>query len=163
MLTLNKYLRELGYNEKSWPFDEIKENTDIFLSGSKNYDGRYVHQAPLKDGTIEENFVNAECFSLDSTLAMIIYSYLCYFRDHGADQVTPGCFCYNSNGKENKNGHEQWMKCLNDMITAFRLYLKDDDTTGLYGGEYKKYYSRKNRRINYGMKQFIKYFGCLWL
>ena len=61
MLQLNKYLRELGIDENYWLFKD-KE------------DDRYK---PDEDG-----FVNAETFNLDATLSMIIYSYLCYFRDN---------------------------------------------------------------------------------
>ena len=61
MLQLNKYLRELGIDENYWLFKEKNDN-------------RYL---PDEDG-----FIDAETFNLDMTLSMIIYSYLCYFRDH---------------------------------------------------------------------------------
>lgn len=61
MLQLNKYLRELGIDENYWLFKDEE-------------DGRYK---PDEDG-----FVNAETFNLDATLSMVIYSYLCYFRDN---------------------------------------------------------------------------------
>lgn len=166
MLTLNKYLRELGINEKSWPFREIKANTDEFLSGTDNYDGRYVHQAPLKDGSIEENLIDAETWNMDNTLAMIIYSYLCQFREYGATVATPGCFCHkikrDGTMVDVPNGHEKWLKTLDKMILAFRLYIQeDDDHLKLCGDELRKSMRRRSRKIDYGMRLFIKYFGCL--
>ncbi len=65
MVQLNKYLRELGIDEKScWLFK--KEN--------KENDDRYNPD--------EEGFVDAEFFSLDYSLSLYIYSHLCYFRDY---------------------------------------------------------------------------------
>lgn len=63
MIKLNRYLRELGIDEKYWLFD--KENQD---------DSRYVED--------EEGFKPAEFFGLDTSFALYIYSHLCYFRDN---------------------------------------------------------------------------------
>ena len=61
ILKPNKYLKELGIDEHYWLFD--KDNQD---------DPRYVPD--------EEGFVDAEHFSLDTSLSLYIYSQLCYFR-----------------------------------------------------------------------------------
>lgn len=63
MLQLNKYLKELGIDENYWLFRDKQLN-----------DNRYK---PDEDG-----FIPAEFWNLDSTLAMYIYSHLCYFRDN---------------------------------------------------------------------------------
>ena len=63
ILKPNKYLKELGIDEHYWLFD--KSNQD---------DPRYVPD--------EEGFVNAEHFSLDTSLSLYIYSQLCYFKEH---------------------------------------------------------------------------------
>lgn len=62
MVNYNHYLKELGIKETDFPFNK---GTD---------DERYYPD--------EEGFVSAEFFSLDVTLAMHIYSHLCYFRDN---------------------------------------------------------------------------------
>lgn len=144
MLKINKYLKEIGIDETSWPFEDIKENKELKEKG-RPYDKRYI------EGGFLEGFVDAECFSLNDTLSKIIYSYLCYFRDYGADYVTPICFCYNESGIAVENGHEKWMKVLDDMIIAFKLLITNTERS-----------KRTQRRIKYGLRQFIKYYECLW-
>ena len=61
MIKLNRYLRELGIDEKFWLYED-------------NDDPRYKED--------EEGFKPAEFFGLDLTLSMYIYSHLCYFRDN---------------------------------------------------------------------------------
>ena len=77
MLTLNKYLREIGYSEETFPFK--KEN--------KNY-------YPDKNG-----FVPAEFYDLDVTIAMETYSRLCYFREYIADRVNEAVDIIKASGK----------------------------------------------------------------
>lgn len=160
MLTLNKYLRELGYSEKIWPFNEIIENTRAFESGSNDYDGRYVEKAPLTDGTICEGFIDAESFSLDLTLAMIIYSYLCYFRENCMCAI-PLCMMY-KNGKEltTEQADARWHKLLDDMIIAFKYYIQKQNFN-IDRSDYEAD-DKHDDKINKGMKLFIKYFGALW-
>ena len=64
MLKLNKYLREIGIDENSYPFNEKERQSDC----------RYKED--------EDGFVPAEFWNLDTTFAMYIYSHLCYFRDN---------------------------------------------------------------------------------
>lgn len=64
ILKLNKYLKEIGINEKYWLFDKDNQETDL----------RYVPD--------EEGFVDAEHFNLDTSLSLYIYSQLCYFREY---------------------------------------------------------------------------------
>ena len=121
MLQLNKYLRELGIDEKYWLFE------------NKN-DDRY---RPDEDG-----FVNAETFNLDMTLSMIIYSYLCYFRDN--------CLVGNPGGMT----FEKWKEIIDKMIEAFKLQIENDN--------YNEISKNRQKKINYGMKLFIKYYNHLW-
>lgn len=122
MLQLNKYLRELGIDENYWLFKE------------KN-DKRYQ---PDEDG-----FINAETFNLDATLSMIIYSYLCYFRDN--------CLV----GSPANITFEKWKEIINKMIEAFKLQIELDDN--IYSPS-----KNKKKKINYGMRLFIKYYNDLW-
>lgn len=124
MLQLNKYLRELGIDEHFWLFKETED---------KRYE-------PDEDG-----FVEAEFFNLDHTLAMILYSYLCYFKEH-CNVGHPGYMTM-----------EQWEQCLDDMITAFKLLIKNDDAE--YGIIQSK---NRNKKIKYGLRQFAKHFSALW-
>lgn len=146
-LTPNKYLRELGINENTWPFDEIRQNMRNKEVG-KRYDARYIPT---------DGFIDAEAFNLDSTLAMIIYSYLCYFRDTGSKFGHPASM-----------EHSEWEKTLDRMITSFRMYIEMDDKApniNDYPGNYEGWkcvMMHYWRKINYGMRLFIKHFSELW-
>lgn len=133
ILKPNKYLRELGIDENYWLFN--KNNQD---------DNRYV---PDEDG-----FVDAEHFSLDTTLSLYIYSQLCYFRDYCMNCSTPV-------GLE----HEQWQEIVNSMIEAFKLMIVEDKESWVYTRK-EQYYRSKNRnkKINHGLRMFIKYYHSLW-
>ena len=126
MLQLNKYLKELGIDENYWLFRDKQLN-----------DNRYK---PDEDG-----FIPAEFWNLDSTLAMYIYSHLCYFRD-------------NCNvGHPGNMSEEKWNKILDDMITAFKLLIEKDET------DYHSIESKnRQKKIRYGLKLFIKYLYDLW-
>jgi hypothetical protein len=127
MIHLNKYLKEIGIDENYWLFKDAK-------SGDKRY---------LPD---EEGFVPAEFWNLDATLAMCIYSYLCYFKE------------YCNVGYPGHMTEEQWNKCLDNMITAFRLLIEEDKITDYQAIESKN----RNKKINYGLRLFAKYFRNLW-
>lgn len=103
MLQLNKYLREIGYSEKSFPFK--KENISYYPDG--------------------DGFVPAEFYSLDSTLAMQIYSYLSYFRDNCADRVTPGR--YIGNFIDDDEAHKEWLSDLEKIIYGYKLYAATEE------------------------------------
>lgn len=66
----------------------------------------------------EDGFVPAETWNLDYTLACIIYSYLCYFRDHESMISTPGKF----------NTVEEWQDVLNKMIYGLSYILRKRKT-----------------------------------
>lgn len=122
MLQLNKYLRELGIDENYWLFKDEKD----------------IRYKPDEDG-----FVNAETFNLDATLSMIIYSYLCYFRDNCL-VGSPGSMTF-----------EKWKEIINKMIEAFRLQIDLDENIDIPS-------KNKQKKINYGMRLFIKYYNNLW-
>ena len=126
MLQLNKYLKELGTDENYWLFRDKQLN-----------DNRYK---PDEDG-----FIPAEFWNLDSTLAMYIYSHLCYFRD-------------NCNvGHPGNMSEEKWNKILDDMIIAFKLLIEKDET------DYHSIESKnRQKKIRYGLRLFIKYLYDLW-
>ena len=133
ILKPNKYLRELGIDENYWLFN--KSNQD---------DSRYV---PDEDG-----FVDAEHFNLDTTLSLYIYSQLCYFRDY---PMTCGTPCGMT--------HEQWEEIVNSMITAFRLMIVEDNESWTLTDKERKYHSKnRSKKINHGLRMFIKYYHNLW-
>ena len=134
ILKPNRYLKELGIDEHYWLFD--KSNQD---------DPRYI---PDEDG-----FVNAEHFSLDTTLSLYIYSQLCYFRDY---PMTCGTPCGMT--------HEKWVEIVNSMIEAFRLMIVEESESKWSMSKKERYYHSKNRmkKINHGMRMFIKYYHNLW-
>ena len=115
----------------------IDENFWLFKD-AKSGDDRYK---PDEDG-----FVNAEFWNLDSTFAMYIYSHLCYFKEH-CNVGHPGNMSW-----------KQWNKCLDDMITAFRLLVEEDKIT-----DYKSVQSKnREKKINYGLRLFAKHMRSLW-
>ena len=114
----------------------IDENFWLFKD-AKSGDDRYK---PDEDG-----FVNAEFWNLDSTFAMYIYSHLCYFKEH-CNVGHPGNMTW-----------KQWNKCLDDMITAFRLLVEEDKIT-----DYKSVQSKnREKKINYGLRLFAKHMRSL--
>ena len=115
----------------------IDENFWLFKD-AKSGDDRYK---PDEDG-----FVNAEFWNLDSTFAMYIYSHLCYFKEN-CNVGHPGNMTW-----------KQWNKCLDDMITAFRLLVEEDKIT-----DYKSVQSKnREKKINYGLRLFAKHMRSLW-
>lgn len=133
ILKPNKYLRELGIDEKYWLFN--KNNQD---------DPRYV---PDEDG-----FVDAEHFNLDTTLSLYIYSQLCYFRDYPMTCGTPAGMT-----------HEQWEGIVNSMIEAFKLMIVEDNESWTLTNKEIQYRSKnRSKKINHGLRMFIKYYHNLW-
>ena len=133
ILKPNKYLREIGIDESYWLFN--KDNQD---------DSRYVPD--------EEGFVDAEHFGLDTTLSLYIYSQLCYFRDY---PMTCGTPCGMT--------HEQWEGIVNSMIEAFKLMIVEDNESWTLTDKERRYRSKNRRKkINHGLRMFIKYYHSLW-
>ena len=114
----------------------IDENFWLFKD-AKSGDDRYK---PDEDG-----FVNAEFWNLDSTFAMYIYSHLCYFKEH-CNVGHPGNMTW-----------KQWNKCLDDMITAFKLLIEKENYNLT-----KIQSKNKEKKIKYGLRLFAKYFNTLW-
>ena len=83
---------------------------------------------------------------------MYIYSQLCYFREYPIKCGTPIGLT-----------HEKWIEIVDAMIEAFKLMLVED-TNPQTRSRKEQYYFSKNRRkkINYGLRLFIKYFNNLW-
>ena len=135
ILKPNRYLKELGIDENYWLFN--KSNQD---------DSRYVPD--------EEGFVDAEHFNLDTSLSLYIYSQLCYFRDY---PMTCGTPCGLT--------HEKWEEIVNAMIEAFRLLIVEEDYSERWTmseQEWKHKSKNKQKKINYGLRMFIKYYSNLW-
>ena len=135
MVQLNKYLKEIGIDENYWLFDQK----------TKSIDDRYNPD--------EEGFVDAEFFSLDTSLSLYIYSQLCYFREYCS-------YCSVPMGME----EEKWHSILNKMIEAFKLMIIDDGKNiDFVDPRTREQYSKnKEKKIRYGLRLFIKYYRCLW-
>jgi len=112
----------------------IDENYWLFDKKTIERDNRYK---PDEDG-----FINAEFFNLDMTFNMYIYSHLCYFRDN--------CL----NGHPGSMTFEQWKSIIDKMIEGFKLQIITDNDW--------KISKNKQKKINYGMRLFIKYYNHLW-
>lgn len=92
MLKYNSYLKKLGVKKSDFPFK--KEDR-------RYYEDPFTHIAEV------------ETWNLDSTLIMVLYSYLMYFRD-----VT---ICHPVRYTE-----QEWDNILNEMIKGFEDYIKWD-------------------------------------
>ena len=135
ILKPNKYLRELGIDENYWLFNKSNQG-----------DPRYVPD--------EEGFVDAEHFNLDTSLSLYIYSQLCYFRDYPMTCGTPMGMT-----------HEQWENIVDAMIEAFRLLIIEEDYSDRWNmtdKQWKQQSKNKRKKINYGLRMFIKYYNNLW-
>ena len=135
ILKPNRYLKELGIDENYWLFNESNQD-----------DSRYVPD--------EEGFVDAEHFNLDTSLSLYIYSQLCYFRDY---PMTCGTPCGLT--------HEKWEEIVNAMIEAFRLLIVEEDYSERWTmseQEWRHKSKNKQKKINYGLRMFIKYYSNLW-
>lgn len=134
MIKYNKYLKELGINETDYPFNVIEE------------DSYYIED--------EEGFKKSEFFSLDYSLSLYIYSQLCYFREH--------CLY----GYPNGFTEEKWKDTIDKMIEAFKLIITEDQSfqESMHLNIKKRNIISKNRqkKINYGLKLFVKYYRNLW-
>lgn len=130
----NKYLENIGITEdKYWAYNDE----------AKDFDPRYQ---PDEDG-----FIEADAWNLNTTLAMINYSYLCYFRDH--------CLhCYPPN-----ISFEQWKHYIDAMIKAFELILVDEEFDYTIPQE-ERMKASKNRwkQIRFGLRLYANYFCDLW-
>jgi hypothetical protein len=60
--------------------------------------------------------------------------------------------------------HEQWEGIVNSMIEAFKLMIVEDNESRWLMTKKEQYYHSKNRRkkINHGLRMFIKYYHNLW-
>ena len=122
----NKYLEKIGITEdKYW----------VYNDEAKDFDPRYQPD--------EEGFIEADAWNLNTTLAMINYSYLCYFRDH--------CLHCHPVGITS----EQWKHYIDVMIKAFELILVDEEFDYTIPQEGWK-------QIRFGLRLYAKYFCDLW-
>lgn len=91
MLVYNKYLKELGYKEDDFPFDEKDERYQL----SKSY------------GVVE-----AQTWDLYNTIVLELYTYLRFFQDECVKGI-PSCFI---NNKEKDHGLKDWRNTLQSRI-----------------------------------------------
>ena len=134
ILKPNKYLKAIGIDENYWLFN--KEHMD---------DPRYQ---PDEDG-----FVDAEFFSLDTSISLYIYSQLCYFREYCLKYSIPMGLT-----------EKQWKDTVDAMIKAFELMIVEEDTP--IGYESPKAYrirsKNRQKKINRGFRLFMDFYHSLW-
>lgn len=140
-MKINKYLKELGLEQKDLPGYYDSNLKD----GSAGADFRNKED--------EEGFCDYEFFSLDYSMALYIYPRLCIFKEKYAKYGTPSCFCYNKNGEPIKNGDKIWLKTLDKMILAFKYIIINPSDID---------YKRKDKIIKRGLFLFAQYYHCLW-
>lgn len=133
-IKINKYLRDIGINEENY-----------WILNEKSGDPRYEED--------EDGFIEAETWELNTTLAMMNYSYLCYFREHCLHSYPIGLT------------FEKWQEYIDKMIEAFKLIIVEGnnlDTKELGAEEFRIQSKRRNKKINFGLRLYAKYFNNLW-
>ncbi len=108
MVRLNKYLRELGVNEDTYPFNKDKN------------DSRYEID---EDVGLSE----ADTWEMDIVLAMDIYTYLRYFKD--TNNLSYPC---------EFNDMQEWVDILDKMIEGFGLIITEDEPSNRQQKKIKK-------------------------
>lgn len=145
-MKINKYLKKLGLKQEDMP---------------GYYDPKLKNDSPGADPRNkedEEGFCSYEFFNLDHTLDLIIYSKLCYFREHIADLATPGhllSYGYSNNLTEDQKEapHKLWLQIVDEMIKGFKVSI-----VGIREG-YEGIDAYKIRRAR---QLLIEYWDCLW-
>lgn len=134
ILKPNKYLKAIGIDENYWLFNKEHMN-----------DPRYQ---PDEDG-----FVDAEFFSLDTSISLYIYSQLCYFREYCLECSIPMGLT-----------EKQWKDTVDAMIKAFELMIVEEDTPVGYESPKAYRIRSKNRqkKINRGFRLFMDFYHSLW-
>lgn len=153
-MKLNKYLKELGYEQYDLPgyYDPALEKDEKLYSTAG---------ADCRNEEDEEGFCSYEFFNLADTLSLYIYSKLCYFRDYIASICTPGSLTSWNRDKLSEEerkiatdeAHEKWIEIINKICEAFKMKI-----TGCREG----YEGIDNEKIREGMQLFIEYYDCLW-
>lgn len=96
-----------------------------------------------KDRTVKVEVNDHDTFSLDYTLALIIYPALKKYKEDSLNiiiQAHPTCF----------KTVEEWMVVIDKMILAFELKLKDECDLN------------HQAPMKEGFELFGKYYECLW-
>jgi len=147
-MKINKYLKKLGLKQYDMPgyYDEKLENHPHLCD---------TPGADIRNKEDKEGFCGYEFFNLGDTLDLYIYSKLCWFREHCADIVTPGCFCsyHTQSEKQRQMSHKAWLKTLDEIIEGFRISIVGF-TEGQEGIEKLKI--QKARHL------LAEFWDCLW-
>lgn len=147
-MKINKYLKKLGLKQYDMPgyYNEDLENHPHLCD---------VPGADIRNKEDNEGFCDYEFFNLEHTLDLIIYSKLCYFREHCADFGTPSCFSswHTQTEKQREMSHKAWLKTLDEIIEGFRISIVGF-TEGQEGIEALKI--QKARHL------LAEFWSCLW-
>lgn len=141
MLLFNKYLKELGYKEDDFPFDETEKT-----------DPRYALDK-------ETGIVEAQTWNLDTTIVLELYTYLRDFQEYYMKGVTPApYFTY-------EDGAKQWHQVVADIIDGLRAYI---EVRELYYGDFKDWDEYKKAeqayfdRFDKAWKLLGENIQCFW-
>lgn len=141
MLLYNKYLKELGYKKKDFPFD---------LTGKE--DSRYALDK-------ECGVVEAQTWNVETTIVLELYTYIRFFQDNFMKCATPApYFTY-------EDGDKKWHQVVADIVDGLRAYIdvrslnlsdfKDLD-------EYKKVQQEYFDKFDKGWKLLGENIQCFW-
>ena len=140
-MKINKYLKELGLKWSDLPGN---------YSEKLNKRGIDAPAADIRNKEDKEGFCDYEFFSLDYSLNLIIYSKLCYFREHYAVYGVPSCCCSSELNNREKD-HQLWFKILDEIIEGFKLAIIGDR-----GDSEVRY------KITHARRLLAEYWDCLW-
>ncbi len=121
-MKLNKYLKELGLTQMDMPNYYNKR-----LANKAKYESKPGADPRNKED--DEGFSIYEFFNLDYTLSLMVYSKLCYYREHIADIVTPGCLTgvrdeRKLTEEEKEEPHKKWIEIVDKMVEGFRISIE---------------------------------------
>ena len=140
MLVFNKYLKELGLKENSFPFDEKDERYEL----EEEY------------GVIE-----AQTWSLYNTIILELYTYLRFFQDECTKGI-PGPFI---NDYKADSGYGEWRQTLQQMVDGLKAYIEIDNLNSSDFPSYEEYdkaVEKKYKQFKKSWKLIGKYLDCLW-
>ena len=139
------------------------------------------YEKRLNDKRAKVKFDYYDTWSLDHTLAQVIYPALIEFKNkkHGSpfveledvpenlrpENVEEFMEKYNKEGEIDELFHARWTWAIDEMIYAFHSFLVDWEDAFYENGFTEEDFAKEQKeweRINNGLRLFAKYYSALW-
>ena len=99
------------------------------------------------------DILHKEMWSLDGTFASYMFPRVLFFKIHYLNRIPSDFMDFDYKGNITCEYIDEWEEVLNSIILALQLMHEDCATAG----------PAVKRKINYGLKLFIKYIDTLWV